>query len=127
MASRTAAGKQRQAAEPTTPEVTGELEVDDEVPESGRLPPIRIGVLDVLRVLGGLFLLSSVLSYFITNDSILWGYRPGFTRLAWLKARLVCFENPHRVLSSLGMTDDAAYRPERVNCAHGSGAQPLQR
>ena len=49
----------------------------------------RLSVLDVLRVLGGLFLLSSTLSYFITGNSILWGYRPAITRPARIKAWLV--------------------------------------
>ena len=39
-----------------------------------------ITVVDVLRILGGLFLLNCLLSYFITNDSVLWGYRPWFVR-----------------------------------------------
>ncbi|KAK4983272.1 hypothetical protein LTR50_007323 [Elasticomyces elasticus] len=39
-----------------------------------------IGLLDVLRVLGGLFLLSGALSYFVTKESVLWGYRPWFTK-----------------------------------------------
>lgn len=51
--------------------------------------PNRLSLLDVLRVLGGLFLLSSTLSYFITGNSILWGYRPAFTRPARIKAWLV--------------------------------------
>ena len=51
--------------------------------------PSRLSLLDVLRVLGGLFLLSSTLSYFITGNSILWGYRPAFTRPARIKAWLV--------------------------------------
>ena len=51
--------------------------------------PSRLSVLDVLRVLGGLFLLSSTLSYFITGNSIIWGYRPAFTRPARIKAWLV--------------------------------------
>ena len=51
--------------------------------------PSRLSLLDVLRVLGGLFLLSSTLSYFITGHSILWGYRPAFTRSARIKAWLV--------------------------------------
>ena len=51
--------------------------------------PNRLSVLDVLRVLGGLFLLSSMLSYFITGNSILWGYRPAITRPARIKAWLV--------------------------------------
>lgn len=42
--------------------------------------PTTLGILDILRLALGLFLLSSLLSYFITNDSILWGYRPWFTR-----------------------------------------------
>ncbi|MCJ1310337.1 hypothetical protein MMC25_004001 [Agyrium rufum] len=51
----------------------------------------RIGVLDVLRIIGGLFLLSSALSYFVTNDSILWGYRPAFTVPAQITAWMVSF------------------------------------
>ena len=51
--------------------------------------PSRLSLLDVLRVLGGLFLLSGTLSYFITGNSILWGYRPAFTRPARIKAWLV--------------------------------------
>jgi hypothetical protein len=52
----------------------------------------RIGVTDVLRVLGGVILLSSALSWFVTNDSILWGYRPAFTRPAVVRSWLV---RPH--------------------------------
>jgi len=37
-------------------------------------------VMDALRILGGLFLLNCLLSYFITNDSVLWGWRPWFVR-----------------------------------------------
>ncbi|KAL9132440.1 MAG: hypothetical protein Q9175_006382 [Cornicularia normoerica] len=54
-------------------------------PEEG---PSHLSLLDVLRVLGGLFLLSSTLSYFITGNSILWGYRPAITRPARIKAWL---------------------------------------
>ena len=39
-----------------------------------------VSVVDVLRILGGLFLLNCLLSYFITNDSLLWGYRPWYVR-----------------------------------------------
>ncbi|KAG7005317.1 cytochrome P450 [Physcia stellaris] len=49
---------------------------------------IRFSVLDILRVLAGLLLLSSSLSYFITGDSVFWGYRPPLTRPARLKAWL---------------------------------------
>ncbi|KAI9721804.1 MAG: hypothetical protein M1812_002139 [Candelaria pacifica] len=53
--------------------ITSGIEAEDRV---------RFSVLDVLRVLGGIFLLSSALSWFITNDSIFWGYRPVWTRPA---------------------------------------------
>lgn len=39
-----------------------------------------LSVLDILRLLGGLLLLNCSLSYFITNDSLLWGWRPWFVR-----------------------------------------------
>ena len=56
--------------------------------------PSHLSLLDILRVLGGLFLLSSTLSYFITGNSILWGYRPALTRPAQLKAWLVSLRSP---------------------------------
>lgn len=51
--------------------------------------PTRISLLDVVRVLAGLFLLSGTLSYFITGNSVTWNYRPAFTRPARIKAWLV--------------------------------------
>jgi hypothetical protein len=45
--------------------------------------------MDILRIVGGLFLLNCLLSYFITNDSVLWGYRPWFVRPAVLMRYLV--------------------------------------
>lgn len=53
-----------------------------------------ISLLDILRILGGLLLLSSALSYFITRESLFWNYRPSITRPGVLKAWLV------RLLSS---------------------------
>ncbi len=50
---------------------------------------IQIGVLDLTRILSGLFLLSSVLSWLVTNDSVLWGYRPSITRPDVVRAWLV--------------------------------------
>ncbi|KAK4575081.1 hypothetical protein LTR86_000933 [Recurvomyces mirabilis] len=48
----------------------------------GSTPKTKSGlsVVDVLRILGGVFLLNCLLSYFITNDSVLWGWRPWFVR-----------------------------------------------
>ena len=54
----------------------------------------RVGFFDILRILGGVFLLSSTLSYFITNESVLWGYRPAFTQPAQVLAWFVCAEVP---------------------------------
>lgn len=48
-----------------------------------------VSVIDVLRILGGLLLLNCLLSYFITNDSVLWGWRPWFVRPNALMARIV--------------------------------------
>ena len=51
--------------------------------------PSRLSLFDVFRILAGLFLLSSTLSYFVTGNSILWGYRPAITRPARVRAWLV--------------------------------------
>ena len=49
--------------------------------------PLSLSVLDVLRILGGLVLLSSALSYFVTGNSIVWNApRPAWTRPARIKA-----------------------------------------
>ncbi|OJD19605.1 hypothetical protein AJ78_00462 [Emergomyces pasteurianus Ep9510] len=45
-----------------------------------------IGILDVFRVIFLLFLTSSALSYFVTTDSLLWGYKPRFMRWGVLKS-----------------------------------------
>ncbi|KAL8679444.1 MAG: hypothetical protein Q9186_004274 [Xanthomendoza sp. 1 TL-2023] len=44
--------------------------------------------LDILRILTGLLLLSTTLSYFITTNSLTWNYRPPWTRPARLRAWL---------------------------------------
>jgi hypothetical protein len=46
----------------------------------------RIGVVDVIRVLLGVALVSSVASYFVTGNSLVWNRRPQFTRLNRLVA-----------------------------------------
>jgi hypothetical protein len=37
-----------------------------------------LSTVDILRIIAGLLLLNSSLSYFIMGDSFLWGYRPWF-------------------------------------------------
>lgn len=50
----------------------------------------RISLLDIIRVIASLALLSCGLSYYMTNtESYLWGYRPWFTRWPIVKAYLV--------------------------------------
>src|ERR1700761_992880 len=41
---------------------------------------LGLSVMDVIRIIAGLFLLNCLLSYFITGDSMLWGWRPWFVR-----------------------------------------------
>lgn len=66
---------------------------EDRQPNGGdssdrRVKPVRdqkaedsgLGVTDVLRILGGLLLLNCLLSYFITNNSVMWGWRPWYSR-----------------------------------------------
>ncbi|KAI9887102.1 MAG: hypothetical protein M1823_001092 [Watsoniomyces obsoletus] len=49
---------------------------------------VRISFLDILRILGGLILLSSILSYFILDNSLTWNYRPRWTRPSIIKSYL---------------------------------------
>ncbi|WEW54649.1 hypothetical protein PRK78_000069 [Emydomyces testavorans] len=48
----------------------------------------RISILDIFRLISLLLITSSALSYFITGDSLLWGYKPWFTRWPVLITRL---------------------------------------
>jgi hypothetical protein len=60
--------------------------IEKDSPPTGQTAPkvktksAGVGVMDILRIVGGLFLLNCLLSYFITNDSVLWGWRPWFVR-----------------------------------------------
>lgn len=50
----------------------------------------HISLLDIIRVIASLILLSCGLSYYMTNtESYLWGYRPWFTRWPVVKTYLV--------------------------------------
>lgn len=66
---------------PGFPSKSPQDDSDTDAPRPSASTPSRgVSVLDILRILGGLFVLSSALSYFITGDSILWGFRPWYTR-----------------------------------------------
>ncbi|KAL1302817.1 hypothetical protein AAFC00_003154 [Neodothiora populina] len=45
-----------------------------------------LGVTDVLRILGGLLLLNCAISYFVTNSSVTWGWRPWYSKPGELRA-----------------------------------------
>lgn len=85
----------------------------------------RIGVTDVLRVLGGVILLSSALSWFVTNDSILWGYRPAFTRPAVVRSWLVRPHSPSvlRASCSSQMVTDMSVQRGSVHLTDAELAQ----
>ena len=67
----------------------------DAVPAQSKEPTPKptaqpgFSVVDVVRMVLGILLLSSVLSYFITGDSVLWGWRPWFVRPEVLKQKMV--------------------------------------
>ena len=52
-------------------------------------PGKGFGVMDILRILGGLVLLSSALSWFITGESVLWGYKPWFSQWGQVQSWIV--------------------------------------
>ncbi|KAK4961703.1 hypothetical protein LTR10_002194 [Elasticomyces elasticus] len=73
MADKTAAGR-RNGKSPSEPQTA----------KPATKSASSLSIMDILRIVGGLFLLNCLLSYFITNDSVLWGWRPWFIRPAVL-------------------------------------------
>ena len=67
--------KRKASSDPLRPD-----KFDVDIPKSVHEAQPALTVLDVLRIALGLLLLNCSLSYFITGDNILWGYRPWFTR-----------------------------------------------
>lgn len=64
-----------------------------------------ITTIDCFRILFGLLLLNSLLSYFITGDSYMWNYNPYWMRPKALAAKLVRYshllsQNPFQKLST---------------------------
>lgn len=53
--------------------------------------PSSFSLVDVLRIVGGILLFSSAISYLSTSgESLTWGYNPWWTRLHEWKNILVC-------------------------------------
>ncbi|KLJ08117.1 hypothetical protein EMPG_16433, partial [Blastomyces silverae] len=61
---------------------------DEKTPLSSTRHSWAISPLDILRVIVLLFLTSSALSYYVTTDSVLWGYKPRILRWPVLKSYL---------------------------------------
>lgn len=88
-----------------------------------------ISLLDIIRVIASLILLSCGLSYYMTNsESYLWGYRPWFTRWPVVKTYLVSHPNaqlqPCSKRHSAITNSDAT--SERFSRSHTNPIIPLQ-
>ena len=97
MARRQPAGKDIRGGAPTSTTSTSPtsdrdtLRKSDEGSREARgLGGAGFGVVDILRVLAGGILLSFALSWVVTGESVLWGWRPWFTRLGDVQAYMVC-------------------------------------
>jgi predicted heme/steroid binding protein len=88
------AARYRKSGTPTSnPNPTGEqtkADLKEAVKHQAEVTSSRLSVLDVLRILGGLVLLSSGLSYLTTSgSSMTWGYNPWWTRAREWKTLMV--------------------------------------
>jgi hypothetical protein len=90
----------RRRADASTPQSPKDESSDPQSPPKTRQkidkkPPSRAGggvsIMTVLRVVGGLALLSSAMSWFITGDSVLWGWKPWFFSMSAMESWLVRF------------------------------------
>ncbi|PGH26474.1 hypothetical protein AJ80_01787 [Polytolypa hystricis UAMH7299] len=68
-----------------TPSSHSQARQDDNDGDDNEISSRWISILDIFRVLFLFFLASSALSYYVTNNSILWGYRPWFTKWPMVK------------------------------------------
>jgi hypothetical protein len=51
-----------------------------------------VGIMTVVRIVGSLALLSSAMSWFITGDSVTWGWKPWFFSMSAMESWLVRFQ-----------------------------------
>ncbi|KKZ61568.1 hypothetical protein EMCG_00551 [[Emmonsia] crescens] len=70
----------------TVSEEEGNTETEAEAEQEQSRRVRAISILDIFRVIFLLFLTSAALSYYVTTDSVMWGYKPRFTRWAVLKS-----------------------------------------
>lgn len=75
---------------PTDPVAQEKAELKEAVKEQAVKTSNSLSVLDILRILGGILLLSSGVSYLTTSGtSMTWGYNPWWTRAREWKALMV--------------------------------------
>jgi hypothetical protein len=84
----------KQSSKPSARDDDSDYQQDkDEAPTRG------FSVLDIVRILLGLLLLSSAMSWFIHGDSLLWGWKPWFANVdavsSWLVRPLSTFSTAH--------------------------------
>jgi hypothetical protein len=81
------------ATSPSKPNPVGEqekAELKDAVKQQAAATSNRVSILDVLRIIGGILLLSSGMSYLTSSgESMTWGYNPWWTRAREWKTILV--------------------------------------
>ena len=75
-----------------------------------------IGLIDLLRVLGGVLLVNASMSYFVTGESVTWGWRPWWSQpqqlaVWWVRSLL----GLHVVLDSSGKLTLFAERRHSFN------------
>jgi len=94
--------RQRQVASSASKEADNRpVAIDSKSKKQKRNGNKRTGIslLDIIRVLVTLVVASCGLSYYMTSsESVLWGYRPWFTRWPVLVRYIVCF-SPSRIPS----------------------------
>jgi len=74
---------------PNGTSTSDEKKADATTPSSKTKDGLGITVTDVLRILGGLLLLNSAISYFVTSNSLTWGWRPWWSKTRQLQAYVV--------------------------------------
>jgi hypothetical protein len=94
-----ASDKSSTSEKPTSDSSKGRERDDDADYDADEAEARGFGVLDVVRVLLGLLLLSSAMSWFVHGDSLLWGWKPWFANVDAVLGRLVSIPCPAHSLS----------------------------
>lgn len=88
------ARNRKTATSSSKPQANG---AEDPTPLQKKAASSGVSVSDVLRILGGIVLLNCALSYFVTNQSVTWGWRPWYSKPSEVKAWLVRNRNAYAI------------------------------